>query len=393
MFIKVKKMELLLKICLISIILFFCFLVIDVEAKYNFSINETIINLTRDTRIANYVVNYSNTSYTNQDITVIVTFDKEIEYLSGFQKIDETTFKKTYSQNITTNVEYKDYSGNKGYLKVDIRNIDKVLPQINGVSSGTLKAPLNLTYTDNVGVKTVEVERYSSYFSFEALEHYYDTESSYGLDVVNTVIRAKIKTKPLGTKKYKYYINNVLYSTSTKTSYTFTGVSPMTQYTVKVQAVDANGKVVGEQSKVIKTNCFDAMSGYKTNTTATLGFSGIDPRVERIEVAIWNGDNSNNIIWADTQYNKSTKNLTFVFNLSTFPYRNDNNPYRIHFHFKDASGNTIHIFPCNVRFGVTKPEDPSLNVNNVNKIESSGNYKITVTDVSGNKLEKYITVS
>ena len=46
-----------------------------------------------------------------------------------------------------------------------------------------------------------------------------------------------------------------------------------------------------------------------------------------------------------------------------------------------------------MKFGVTKPEDPSLNVDNINKIESAGNYRIIVTDISGNKLEKYITVS
>lgn len=376
----------------IFFIIFLYIIGIEVNAKYTFEINEEIINLTRDTRVAGYVINYSTTNLTNQNITVTVTFDKAIDTLNGFEKLDDYTFRKTYAQNIDEYVNYIDYSGNIGRLNVVIRNIDKVMPQINGLTS-TLKAPLNLTYTDNVGVQSVEVEKYSSYFAFEVLDGYYDTATKSGMDILNTLIKVRITNKPVGTKKFKYYVNDVLQVISVKPSYIFKNLTTNTNNVIKIQAIDENGNVLGEQSKKVKTFCFDSMYGWKTSTYAVFDFGNIDSKVSRIDVGVWNDNSPSNVVWYNTNYDASTRNLTYYFYLNSFAYRNDNYIYRLHFYFKDASGNTIAVVPANVQIGVTAPEEESIIVENVNKITSAGNYKITVIDMAGNKLEKYITVS
>ena len=387
-----KIVRMMIKSIFIFFIIFLSFNTIKSNAKYSFEINEEIINLTRDTRIANYVINYSTIDLTNQNVTVTIIFDKAIETLNGFEKVDDYTFRKTYAQNINENAIFKDYSGNIGSLNIIIRNIDKVMPQINGLTS-SLKAPLNLTYTDNVGVQSVEVEKYSTYFAFEVLDGYYDTATKGGMDILNTLIKVRITNKPIGTKKFKYYVNGVLQVVSIKPSYIFKNLTANTNNVIKIQAIDENGNVLGELSKTVKTFCFDSMNGWKTSDYAAFNFGNIDSKVTRVDVAIWNDGSPKNVLYYNTKYDASTKNLTYYFYLNSFPYRNDNYVYKLHFYFKDSNGNTLAIVPTNVQIGVTAPEEESIIVENINKITSAGNYKITVIDMAGNKLEKYITVS
>lgn len=381
-----------IKSIFIFFIIFLFIMTVKSNAKYSFTINEVIVNLTRDTKIANYVINYSTTDLTNQNVTVTITFDKAIDTLNGFEKVDDYNFRKTYAQNIDEYVDYFDYSGNSGRLNVIVRNIDKVMPVINGLTS-SLKAPLNLTYTDNVGVQSVEVEKYSSKFAFEVLDGYYDTAAKYGMDILNTLIKVRITNKPVGTKKFKYYVNNVLQVISVKPSYIFKNLTSNSNNIIKIQAIDENGNVLGEQTKTVKTFCFDSMNGWKTNDYAAFGFGNIDSNVARVDVAVWNDAKASNVVWYNTNYNASSRNLTYYFYMNSFPYRNDNYIYRLHFYFKDSRGNTIAVVPTNVQIGVTAPEEESIIVENVNKITSAGNYKITVIDMAGNKLEKYLTVS
>lgn len=381
-----------IKSIFIFFIIFLSIMTVKSNAKYSFTINEVIVNLTRETKIANYVINYSTTDLTNQNVTVTITFDKAIDILTGFEKVDDYTFRKTYAQNTDEYVDYFDYSGNSGYLNVIVRNIDKVMPVINGLTS-SLKAPLNLTYTDNVGIQSVEVEKYSSKFAFEVLDGYYDTATKYGMDILNTLIKVRITNKPVGTKKFKYYVNNVLQVISVKPSYIFKNLTSNSNNVIKIQAIDENGNVLGEQTKTVKTFCFDSMNGWKTSDYAAFNFGNIDSNVARVDVAVWNDAKASNVVWYNTNYNASSRNLTYYFYMNSFPYRNDNYIYRLHFYFKDSRGNTIAVVPTNVQIGVTAPEEESIIVENVNKITSAGNYKITVIDMAGNKLEKYLTVS
>ena len=74
-----------IKSIFIFFIIFLSIMTVKSNAKYSFTINEVIVNLTRDTKIANYVINYSTTDLTNQNVTVTLTFDKAIDTLNGFE--------------------------------------------------------------------------------------------------------------------------------------------------------------------------------------------------------------------------------------------------------------------------------------------------------------------
>ena len=378
----------------VSIFFYMLFSFNNVYAKYSYSINENIIKLTRNTRVANYVVNYSEkTEYVNTNITVLVTFDKEIDYLDGFTKKDNYTFEKIYSQNVNETRVFEDYSGNKGSINVVIKNIDKEKPKIIGIENkSNLTAPLKLSYSDNTEIYKVDIEKYGSSLNYSTLEFFYDTDAYYGLDVLDTSIKVKIIEKPLNTKKFKYYINGTLKAITDNINYTYKNLTPMTDYDVKVEAIDSSGKVLGSKSRTITTHCFKSFTNNKTDHISFITINGITEKAEKIKVAIWNGYDEENKVWVDAIYDKSTRKLEFAFDSSTFPYRNDKNTYRIHFHFTDANDNVFYIFASNIKFGVTAEEDEDIIVDDVYKITSSGKYRITVEDLAGNITEELIVV-
>ena len=77
--IKIHNKKSVIKNIVLFFIIFLGIGTIHVDAKYELNINEEVICLTRDTRVANYVINYSiKDEYTNQDVKVVITFDKEI---------------------------------------------------------------------------------------------------------------------------------------------------------------------------------------------------------------------------------------------------------------------------------------------------------------------------
>lgn len=267
------------------------------------------------------------------------------------------------------------------------------MPKIIGIENkDNLILPLKLDYIDNIGIKNVEIEKYGSDLNYRLLEFFYDTESYYGVDVLDTSIKVKIIEKPLDTKKYKYYLNDVLYGITDNIEYVYTGLIPMTDYVVKIEAIDECDNVLAEKSKTITTQCFKEITEMKIDNLGIITLTDITDEVDSIKVAIWNGNDEEKKVWVNANYNKESKNLTFVFNPETFPYRNDENIYRIHFHFTDINGNVIHIFACNIKFGVTLNEEDDIIIDNVYEITSSGNYKIIVEDIAGNKVEELITV-
>ena len=175
-------------------------------------------------------------------------------------------------------------------------------------------------------------------------------------------------------------------------SNTYKNLTPMTDYDVKVEAIDSSGKVLGSKSRTITTHCFKSFTNNKTDHISFITINGITEKAEKIKVAIWNGYDEENKVWVDAIYDKSTRKLEFAFDSSTFPYRNDKNTYRIHFHFTDANDNVFYIFASNIKFGVTAEEDEDIIVDDVYKITSSGKYRITVEDLAGNITEELIVV-
>ena len=380
---------------------FILYLVINVKAingnivlaKYTYNINENVIKLSRDTRIANYVITYSEpVEYTNQDIKVSVTFDKEIEYLFGFNKIDEYNFEKIYSQNVNENVNFIDYSGNKSSIEIIITNIDKEPPKIIGIEEeNNLKVPFKLDYTDNIGVKKIEVKRYVQDLDYRVLDHFYDDNSFYGIDVLDTTIKATIIGRPLGTEKYRYYLNNELKAITDNISYEFKNLTAMTKYTVKIEAIGKNDEVIDVREKVVTTQCFSKVEESKNSNLGIITLKGIYPIVKSIQANVYSDENPNDVTYVQIPYDSSKGEFTFVFNRETFKYTNPQYGYKIHFYFFDENRKEVSVLPFNLKFGAVANEF-ILDVKDVYNIVKKGTYKIVVEDIAGNVTEKYITI-
>lgn len=382
---------------IISCILLFMILVFNtnkyVYAKYAYYMNDNIINLSRDLRIANYIINYSEKdNYINQDVKVLISFDKDIDYLDGFTKIDDYTFEKIYEKNNAEDLIFEDYSGNKSKLNVSVSNIDKEPPKIIGIEeSDNLMIPLKLNYTDNIKVKNIEVKRYTGDLNFRVLDDFYDVKTYYGIDVLDTKIIATIIGRPIGTVKYKYYLDGILKGITDNMTFVFNNLTAMTGYEITVEAIDKNDNVILSRTKNVVTQCFSEVEEYKTDALGVITIKGIYPIVDKIKLNLYSDENPNDVTFIDIGYDKNINEFTFVFNRETFKYTNPAYIYRLHFYFYDKDGKNVSVLPYNLMFGV-EPNNFELDIKDVYNLTKSGTYQIIVEDIAGNITEKTINV-
>lgn len=382
---------------IISCILLFIILVFNtnkyVYAKYAYYMNDNIINLSRDLRIANYIINYSEKdNYINQDVKVLISFDKDIDYLDGFTKIDDYTFEKIYEKNNAEDLIFEDYSGNKSKLNVSVSNIDKEPPKIIGIEeSDNLMIPLKLNYTDNIKVKNIEVKRYTGDLNFRVLDDFYDVKTYYGIDVLDTKIIATIIGRPIGTVKYKYYLDGILKGITDNMTFVFNNLTAMTGYEITVEAIDKNDNVILSRTKNVVTQCFSEVEEYKTDALGVITIKGIYPIVDKIKLNLYSDENPNDVTFIDIGYDKNINEFTFVFNRETFKYTNPAYIYRLHFYFYDKDGKNVSVLPYNLMFGV-EPNNFELDIKDVYNLTKSGTYQIIVEDIAGNITEKTINV-
>ena len=382
---------------IISCILLFIILVFNtnkyVYAKYAYYTNDNIINLSRDLRIANYIINYSEKdNYTNQDVKVLISFDKDVDYLDGFTKIDDYTFEKIYEKNNAEDLIFEDYSGNKSKLNVSVSNIDKEPPKIIGIEEiDNLMIPLKLNYADNIKVKNIEVKRYTGDLNFRVLDDFYDDKTYYGIDVLDTKIIATIIGRPIGTVKYKYYLDGILKGITDNMTFVFNNLTAMTGYEITVEAIDKNDNVILSRTKNVVTQCFSEVEEYKTDALGVITIKGIYPIVDKIKLNLYSDENPNDVTFMDIGYDKNTNEFTFVFNRETFKYTNPAYIYRLHFYFYDKDGKQVSVLPYNLMFGV-EPNNFELDIKDVYNLTKSGTYQIIVEDIAGNVTEKTINV-
>lgn len=382
---------------IISCILLFIILVFNtnkyVYAKYAYYTNDNIINLSRDLRIANYIINYSEKdNYINQDVKVLISFDKDVDYLDGFTKIDDYTFEKIYEKNNAEDLIFEDYSGNKSKLNVSVSNIDKEPPKIIGIEEiDNLMIPLKLNYTDNIKVKNIEVKRYTGDLNFRVLDDFYDDKTYYGIDVLDTKIIATIIGRPIGTVKYKYYLDGILKGITDNMTFVFNNLTAMTGYEITVEAIDKNDNVILSRTKNVVTQCFSEVEEYKTDALGVITIKGIYPIVDKIKLNLYSDENPNDVTFMDIGYDKNINEFTFVFNRETFKYTNPAYIYRLHFYFYDKDGKQVSVLPYNLMFGV-EPNNFELDIKDVYNLTKSGTYQIIVEDIAGNVTEKNINV-
>ena len=217
-------------------------------AKYTYYFEETIVELTRDSNLPICTVSYSEEELTNQNVTVTIQSNKEIEQVSGFfLSEDKKMLTKEVSQNESQKVAIRDLSGNAIKMEYSVENIDKEPPQIMGCNNGGIyTAPVELDYTDNEEIEKISIEKH-----------------------------------PLNTKKYRYFVNDKLYTTITDSQYTFTSLEE--DSVIKVEALDELGNVIDTailtdirnayhpKKAIISENTLTQSGNYQVVATDTAG--------------------------------------------------------------------------------------------------------------------------
>ena len=101
---------------------------------------------------------YSTKELTNGSVEVTLTANEDVRSVSGFTKVDNRTYKKTYTSNAKEDVTVYDKAGNKTVVTVEVTNIDKTAPEVKATYSTKELTNRNVevTLTANEDVQSVE---------------------------------------------------------------------------------------------------------------------------------------------------------------------------------------------------------------------------------------------
>ena len=101
---------------------------------------------------------YSTKELTNGNVEVTLTTDEDVRSIEGFTKVDDRTYKKTYTSNAKEDVTVYDKAGNKTVVTVEVTNIDKTAPEVK-VTYSTKEITydaVEVTLTANENVQAIE---------------------------------------------------------------------------------------------------------------------------------------------------------------------------------------------------------------------------------------------
>lgn len=359
-------------------------------AKYNYTFTLNAYNLSRDSSEITYVLSRteSDKEYTNKDVTLTIDFNKPIYEIDGFT-ISENRKKltKVITENEKNTITVEDVSGNKKEVTYEINNIDKIPPEIIGVEDGkTYTSNVTLDYKDNVGIKDIVIDKYSD-LKLSLYDDYYDTGAYKGTDLTDTTANIRVVSHPKKTKTYKYYINNSFKVESANTQYNFTGLKKGTSYTIKVEAIDENGKVLQTATRGIKTKLYSKITGTKNSSgTFSVTVSGIDSSIDSAVAVAFTDSSGKNITYPSI---KSDRSLSVTFKVQAVTETIKSGYYYFHLQLFD-DGAHVDTACCNIVF--KESSSSSSTGNTLYKLTTNGNYHIIVTDLAGNKTEKYITI-
>ena len=357
-------------------------------AKYTYYFEETIAEFSRDNIQPVCQVSYSTEEQTNQNVTVTITANKEIEQVSGFRlSEDKKTLNKVVTQNENKIVTIRDISGNCTIVEYRVDNIDKEPPKIIGCKDGgTYQAPLTLDYSDNDEIQRIEINSYENALILACQGIYYDCAEYYGIGKTKSEITLQVKANPQNAKKYKYYANDELYATSTEKEYQFAALKTGTEYLLKVQALDAQGNILDESKITVKTSYYGSIDSQKTENQFEAIFYNIEPSVTKIKYAIWNVFNEKKVIWKESEIVNKKAQIEF----SQFSSNNYPN-YIVHAYLYDENDEILDIVEFSIDFA-TQYEEQERAEENLYEIKKTGNYEIKVVDFAGNETIYHIKV-
>lgn len=175
-----------------------------------------------DKTIPTAVITFSNNNgnaMTNQDVTATLIASEAIKTPEGWNKIDDVTYTKVYSQNAKDSVIITDIAGNIAELKYEVKRIDKVAPEgvittsnNNGLTSTNEDVTATLTTNESIltpdGWTRVKDKIYTKVFSENTKTSVVITDKAGNTRKINFEIKRIDKEKPQLTivNPNKYYI-------------------------------------------------------------------------------------------------------------------------------------------------------------------------------------------
>ena len=131
-------------------------------------------------------VTYSPESATNQEVTVTIASDEDLQDIEGWTKIDSKTFTKVYEENTSENVIVKDLIGNSATAEVSIDFIDKTAPSVTATYSTTDLTNTDVTATITSDEDLQDIEGWTKVSATEFNKVYSEntTETINVLDIV-----------------------------------------------------------------------------------------------------------------------------------------------------------------------------------------------------------------
>lgn len=364
----------------------------NIYAKYKYTFEKEVISLTRDNNPINFTVTYSETDWTNNDVTITISLDKEVEISNAedgwILSENNKTIVKTVSENESGTIMVEDLSGNKIEILYEVSNIDKDPPQIIGAQNdGIYNTDVELDYKDNEGIKSIDIDKYGE-LAISCLSHYFDTEKAYGIDINNSSIKVKVTSHPKGTKYYKYYFNEDLYAISENNEFTFLDLNLGLSGIVRVEAVDKNNNIIETKAVTANTSYFENIIVTKTDTGFTATYYGISNEISKISYAIWNISNhQEGVMWQNAIVD-SNRSINISMNFSDFVGTSD--IYMVHAYFRNSNNETLYKGEITIQKG----KNYIANDNQIDKyhLTQNGNYQIVVEDLAGNITEYNITI-
>ncbi len=125
-----------------------------IKAKYPVG-EETVVNFSVNLPVS---ISYSTIEDTNKDVVVTITANKEMQEIDGWTlSKDKKKLTKKYNKNTNEKVTVTDIAGNVSVLEINVSNIDKTMPEIEGVKEGrTYYKEATVKAKDN-NLKSVEL--------------------------------------------------------------------------------------------------------------------------------------------------------------------------------------------------------------------------------------------
>ncbi|QKJ22725.1 Ig-like domain-containing protein [Poseidonibacter lekithochrous] len=326
----------------------------------NVSKNISISNIDKDNPTA--TVEYSTTDATNQDVTVTITLNEDVNAVDGWNK-NGNVFTKIYSVNKSETITFTDLAGNNVLATVNITNIDKTNPVLNEVvystiiktnsnvtatftSNEDLTAPNNWLKTENSGTFTYK-KTYSQNTSESVI-----FSDNVGNNVSKNISISNIdKDNPTAT---------VEYSTTDATNQDVTVTITLNE---DVNAVDGWNKNENVFTKI-----------YSLNKSETITFTDLAGNNVSVTVNITNIDKAEPIVSTAT-YSTTTKTKDNV----TVTFTSDDNNLQTPNGWIKSSKNFTKVFDSNTNETVTFLDNLG---NETNKNISISNIDKTAPEVS-----------